>query len=93
MPLLSEQEIERRLHALAGWERQGDALRREFKLRDFAGSVEFVNRIAPVAEEMNHHPELAISWNRVPVSLPTHPRGGITESDCALAEELDALAT
>ena len=92
MPLLSDDEIERRLERLEGWAREGGSLRREFKLDGFVGSVDFVNRLTPVAEELNHHPDLAISWNRVTVSLTTHSQGGITDSDFELAERIDALA-
>jgi len=92
MAVLGDDEIERRLGERDGWERQGDALQRKFKFDDFQGSVDFVNRIAPVAEEMNHHPDLSISWNEVTVSLSTHSEGGITESDFELASKIDPLA-
>jgi 4a-hydroxytetrahydrobiopterin dehydratase len=92
MARLSDREIEARLAGLPGWERAGDALRRELRFDDFVGSVEFVNRITPVAEELNHHPDLAISWNRVTVSLTTHSQGGITEADFDLATRIDGLA-
>jgi 4a-hydroxytetrahydrobiopterin dehydratase len=91
MPLLSDEEVERRLAALSGWERDGDAIRRSFKLQDFKGSVDFVNRITPVAEEMNHHPDLEISWNTVTVSITNHSEGGLTENDFELASKIDAL--
>ena len=51
-----------------------------------------MNRITPPAEEMNHHPDLAISWNKVTVSLSTHSQGGLTESDFELAARIDPLA-
>ena len=92
MSLLSDEEVGSRLRNRPSWERSGDAIVRMIQTADFAGSVELVNRIAPVAEEMNHHPDLAISWNRVTVSLSTHSRGGLTESDFALAERIDELA-
>jgi 4a-hydroxytetrahydrobiopterin dehydratase len=98
MPLLNDEQIASGLERLDGWERDtgsgtgGDALRREFAFDDFVGSVEFVKRLTPVAEEMNHHPDLAISWNKVTVSLSTHSEGGITDSDLELAGKLDGLA-
>ena len=92
MALLTDDEIQSRLEQLEGWDRDGDALRKEFKFDDFLGSIDFVNRITPAAEEMNHHPDLAISWNRVTVSLSTHSQGGITENDFELASRLDPLA-
>jgi len=92
MALLTDDEIQSRLEQLEGWDRDGDALRKEFKFNDFQGSIDFVNRITPAAEEMNHHPDLAISWNRVTVSLSTHSQGGITENDFELASRIDPLA-
>jgi 4a-hydroxytetrahydrobiopterin dehydratase len=92
MAVLSDDEIRSRLDGLEGWERDGDALRRQFKFGDFQGSVDFVNRIARPAEEMNHHPDLAISWDTVTVTLSTHSEGGITENDFELASRIDALA-
>jgi 4a-hydroxytetrahydrobiopterin dehydratase len=91
MPLLSDEEITQRLEALEGWEREGDAIVKDFKLDDFKGSVDFVNRITPAAEEMNHHPDLTISWSKVTVSLSTHSEGGITANDFELAGRIDAL--
>jgi 4a-hydroxytetrahydrobiopterin dehydratase len=92
MALLSDEEIEHRLEALPGWDRKGRALRRNFRFEDFTASVDFVNRIVPAAEQMNHHPDLAISWNEVAVAITTHSQGGITESDFALAREVEAVA-
>jgi len=77
---------------MGGWEREGDALIHQFEFANFVGSVDFVNRITRVAEEMNHHPDLAISWNKVTVSLSTHSEGGITENDFELAAKIDSVA-
>jgi 4a-hydroxytetrahydrobiopterin dehydratase len=92
MAVLSDDEIRDRLEGLEGWERDGDALRKRFKFDDFQGSVEFVNRITPPAEEMNHHPDLALSWDTVTVTLSTHSQGGITANDFELAAQIDRLA-
>ena len=85
-------EIQTRLADLAGWSHQGDALVKTFQFEGFEASVDFVVRITPPAEEMNHHPDLAISWNKVNVSLSTHSEGGITENDFKLATKIDSLA-
>jgi 4a-hydroxytetrahydrobiopterin dehydratase len=89
---MSDEEVTKQLEGLGGWGRDGDSLTREFEFANFVGSVDFVNRITPVAEEMNHHPDLAISWNKVKVSLSTHSEGGITENDFRLATKIDSLA-
>ena len=93
MAVLSDEEIQSHLGELDdGWEKYGNSLRREFKFDDFSGSVDFVDRLTPIANEMNHHPDLFISWDLVRVSLITHSEHGITENDFALAKKLDELA-
>jgi 4a-hydroxytetrahydrobiopterin dehydratase len=92
MARLSDQEIEERLAGLDGWKREGDAIGRTFELDDFKGSVEFVNRLTPEAEDMNHHPDLSISWNEVAVTITTHSEGGLTENDFELARRIATLA-
>src|SRR5215213_8984452 len=91
MARLTDEEIEQRLTGMDGWERDGDAIRKTFEGEDFMSSVKLVNALAPLAEEMNHHPDLEISWNKVTVSLSTHSEGGLTESDFELAGKIDAL--
>jgi 4a-hydroxytetrahydrobiopterin dehydratase len=92
MAVLSDDEIEVRLGELDGWKRDGAALKRQLKFDDFQASVDFVNRITPVAEDMNHHPDICISWNTVDLSLSTHSEGGITGNDFELARQIDQLA-
>ena len=93
MSVLSDEDVQARLGDLNDdWEKYGNCIRREFKFEDFSGSVDFVNRLTPVANEMNHHPDLFISWNLVRVSLISHSEHGITEKDFGLAKKLDELA-
>jgi 4a-hydroxytetrahydrobiopterin dehydratase len=92
MALLSDEEIEARLANREAWERHDDAISREVRTADFMGSVGLLQRVAAVAEEMNHHPDVTISWNRVTLTLTTHSQGGLTENDFALAERIDELA-
>ncbi len=91
MGRISEAEIATALDDRADWQRNGDAIVRTVDCGDFVGAVEFVNRIVPVAEAANHHPDLAISWKNVTVKLSTHSEGGLTEKDFALAREIDSL--
>ena len=91
MARLSDAEIDERLGGMDGWERSGDAIVKQFDNGDFKGSVEFVNRLMPEAEEMNHHPDLEISWKTVTVTITTHSEGGLTDNDFELARRIDAL--
>jgi 4a-hydroxytetrahydrobiopterin dehydratase len=92
MALLSDAEIEERLAGLDGWERSGDAIEKRFERGDFVGSVTFVDGLVGPAEEMNHHPDLAISWSTVTVTISTHSEGGLTGADFELATKIEALA-
>jgi 4a-hydroxytetrahydrobiopterin dehydratase len=91
MARLDDAEIESRLAELEGWERAGDAIRKEFKHEDFVGSVRFVGALVEPAEDMGHHPDLEISWDTVTVTITTHSEGGLTANDFELAARLDAL--
>jgi 4a-hydroxytetrahydrobiopterin dehydratase len=88
---LSDGEIDSGLSELEGWEREGDAIVKTFKLADFVGSVEFVDNVVQPAEDMGHHPDLSISWNKVRVSITTHAAGGLTANDFELARRIDQL--
>ncbi|HWT90198.1 MAG TPA: 4a-hydroxytetrahydrobiopterin dehydratase [Solirubrobacterales bacterium] len=92
MALLSDSEVQERLAGLSGWTRSGVAIEKSFKRDDFVGSVEFVSSLVEPAEAMNHHPDLAISWDTVTVTISTHSEGGLTAADFELAAKIDALA-
>ena len=90
--VLDDEQIESRLAALEGWERQGEAIVREFKRGDFVGSVRFAEAVVDPAEDLGHHPDLEISWDTVRVRITTHSEGGLTAADFELAERIDSLA-
>ena len=92
MASLSPEDVDARLSDLPGWERVGETIQRRFEFEDFAESIAFVNRIALVAEELSHHPDLAVSWNVVTVSITTHSQGALTNADFELAGRVDALS-
>ncbi len=90
MALLNDAEIEAKLAGLTGWTREGTAISKQFKCDDFVGSVRFVQSLVEPAEEMNHHPDLEISWDTVTVTLSSHSEGGLTAADFELAGKIDA---
>ena len=93
MAVLSDEDVQTKLGELDdAWEKYGNSLRREFKFDDFTGAVDFVNRLTPIANELNHHPDVFISWGLARVSLISHSEHGITEKDFELAKALDGLA-
>ena len=91
MALLEDSEIEQRLGGLAGWERDGEVIRKTFERGDFVGSVRFVDSLVEPAESMGHHPDLEMSWDKVTVSITNHAEGGLTEADFELAQKIDGL--
>lgn len=88
---LSDEEIAIRLKD-SEWTREGDAIVRNVKLRDFDDAIAFVNRVASTAERHDHHPDILVhGYNQVQLSLSTHSAGGLTELDFAMAGHFDEL--
>lgn len=90
-PLLSDAEIAGRLAALHDWRLTDGRLTRTVRTRDFRSALELVARIADPADEQNHHPDVAIHWNVVTLTLWTHGSGGITERDFRLADAIERI--
>ena len=86
---LSEQEIQEHLKKLTGWELKEGAIGKLYKFKDFPEAVAFVNRIVPLAEAADHHPDIDIRYNKVRLTLSTHSAGGLTEKDFQLARQID----
>ena len=91
MKRLSVAEIEQELAGTPGWDLVEDSIVRTVKFKDFKEAMAYVNRVAEVAEELNHHPDIEIRWNVVVLTQTTHAAGGLTEHDFHLARRLDAL--
>ena len=92
MALLHDDDIKERLKELDGWRQRGEYIVKSFDRGDFVGSVKFVDSLVEPAEEMNHHPDIAISWSQVEVAISTHAEGGLTENDFELARKVETLA-
>ena len=90
-PRLSPDEIAAALHGLPDWSGDGEGLRRTVELPSFRDAVAAIGRIADVAEEMDHHPDIDLRWRTLHLSLVSHSAGGVTENDLELARRIDAL--
>ncbi|REE99148.1 4a-hydroxytetrahydrobiopterin dehydratase [Thermomonospora umbrina] len=90
MSLLDDGAVAAELAAAPGWERDGDAIVRTVELADFRAAMDFVNRVAGLAEAADHHPDITIRWNKVTLTLSTHSAGGLTRKDFDLARSIDA---
>ena len=98
--LLTQEEITRQLADLPDWSPSGGAevdgqpsqsMSATFELTDFVAALDFVNQVGHAAEQMNHHPDIDIRWNKVTLRLSTHSEGGLTHKDTDLADLCDAL--
>lgn len=89
---LSDSEIKERLENLPGWDYTDGAICKTFEFDGFMKAMAFMNLAAPVAEEMQHHPEWTNIYNRVEVRLTTHDEGGVTERDFELAEAMERFS-
>jgi 4a-hydroxytetrahydrobiopterin dehydratase len=88
---LSAAEIDAALKALPDWKREGDAIRAAYTLASFRDAVAFIARLAFEAEALNHHPEIANTYNRVSFRLATHDAGDkATDKDIELAKRISA---
>jgi len=75
----------------ASWSGTVESLSRTVKFPSFLTAVEFISLLAPVAERLDHHPDIRLSWRTVELTLSTHSYGGVTAYDLALAAELDPI--
>jgi 4a-hydroxytetrahydrobiopterin dehydratase len=92
MPELLMPEAARTLiNEVPCWELKGDRIERVIGFDSFLQAIDFVNRLAAVAEERNHHPDIDIRWNKVRLVLSTHSAGGLTDKDFTLARKIDEL--
>ena len=95
VPPLAGEELERLATELGGgWQViDGHHLEKEYRFPDFVQALEFTNRIGELAEEVNHHPNIFLTWGRVRVELWTHKIDGLNEADFVWAAKADRVAS
>jgi 4a-hydroxytetrahydrobiopterin dehydratase len=92
MEKLPKEKIQANLQSLNGWKLDGDAIHKDFEFKNFKVAMDFMNRLANVAEELNHHPDWSNSYNKVSIKLTSHDAGGLTENDFTFAKASDEAA-
>jgi len=93
VPPLSPEQRQPLLDQLTGWQVvDGHHLSKLYLFKNFVDAVGFVNRVASVAEENGHHPDLYLSWGKVKIEIFTHKIDGLTESDFVLAAKCDKVS-
>ena len=90
MPL-TQTEIEQKMSTVPQWQQEGQTITRTFEFKNFVEAIDFVNKLVEPAETAAHHPDLAISYNKVTVSLTSHDAGGLTPKDFELARTISEL--
>lgn len=92
VPPMGDDEIEKFLGELKGWEVEGSHhLRKVYEFKNFREALSFVNRVGELAEEQGHHPDISFGWGRALITIWTHKIDGLTESDFILAAKIDRL--
>ena len=90
--ILSSGDIKEELKRVPEWDHEKKQIERTFEFDDFLQAIDFVNAVAEIAEEDEHHPDIDIRYNKVTLVLSTHSKGGLTERDFDLAEKIDTLS-
>ncbi len=88
---LGAKRIRTELKETEGWKLRGKQISKLFVFSDFVHAIRFINRVARLAEGMNHHPDIAIQYNKVELVLTTHDEGGLTMKDFRLARKTNGI--
>jgi len=90
--ILTEQEIQEELKNLPGWTYKDNKISKEFQFKDFMGSLNFINKLAPYCEELDHHPDVYIFYSKVVFDLQRFDIGGkVTNKDIMVASHIESL--
>ena len=89
--LLDADSLAAALKKFPEWELEGKAVTRTIEFEEFMEAMDFVNALAEIAEEAQHHPDIDIRYLRITVSLTTHEVGGVTDSDLEFVQRVDHL--
>lgn len=93
MKPLDKESAEELLSEVSEWDmaKDGKKISREFKFRDFLGSMGFIDKVADIAEIEGHHPDIHVYYDKVVLDLSTHSIGGLSENDFIVAAKINAI--
>lgn len=91
MKRLSDIQIAEKMKDVPLWQKEGNTINRLFTFKTFLDGIQFINEVAKIAEEADHHPDIDIRYRRILLSLSTHSEGGLTEKDFDMAKKIDKL--
>lgn len=89
--LIAKADLNTMMKRVPEWETDKKSIERTFEFDDFNQAIDFINAVAEIADEEEHHPDIDIRWNKVRLVLSTHSEGGLTDLDFQVAEKLDTL--
>ena len=93
-PLLQQNEVQNLLTRIPDWQssEDGKSISRTFRFADYGQTIAFVNKVAAIADEQDHHPDMLVSYNRCTVTYTTHSAGGLSENDFIIAAKIDSIS-
>ena len=90
-PPLTEEQANDLLKQVASWTIKDGHVFKQFKFKDFKEAMDFINKVAEIAEQEDHHPNITNSYNKVSIETWTHSINGLSENDFILAAKIDEI--
>lgn len=91
MSCLSNSDIQYAISDLNGWEFKNNAIHKIFTFESYLNSIAFINRLAEIAEENNHHPDMVVGWCKIDVAFSSHDQGGVTTACIDMAKKAESV--
>jgi len=91
MSCLSISDIQYAISDLNGWEFKNNAIHKIFTFESYLNSIAFINRLAEIAEENNHHPDMVVGWRKIDVAFTSHDQGGVTTACIDMAKKAESV--
>ena len=91
MSCLSNSDIQYAISDLNGWEFKNNAIHKIFTFESYLNSIAFINRLAGIAEENNHHPDMVVGWCKIDVAFTSHDQGGVTTACIDMAKKAESV--
>jgi len=91
MSCLSNSDIQYAISDLNGWEFKNNAIHKIFIFESYLNSIAFINRLAEIAEEKNHHPDMVVGWCKIDVAFTSHDQGGVTTTCIDMAKKTESV--
>ena len=91
MSCLSNSDIQYAISDLNGWEFKNNAIHKIFTFESYLNSIAFINQLAEIAEEKNHHPDMVVGWCKIDVAFTSHDQGGVTTACIEMAKKIESV--